>query len=190
MCNFFSGILTREGKVLADGNTSSHEEIIKANKLDDKLLVDDPKRNWVRFELTPKQFYNQDIDSWTFKVDESSTPNWLNDRHERAARAYVVKQYLGTKWYKRVCQEIEFVKGIKWFAPMEEPNLKDLQKDATALGKAFKIKGKIRIKLIPLSGDAAWAAAGDAARDAAWAAARDAQIEDCRAVLRELEAIS
>ena len=171
MCNFFSGIVTRQGKVLADGNTSSHETIIKQHKLDDKLPVDDPKRKWFRFELTPKQFYNQDIDSWTFKVDESSTPTWLNDRHERAVRAYVVKQYLDTKWYKRVCKEIEYVKTIKWFAPMEEPNLKELQKDATALGKAFKIKGEIRIKLIPLAGAAAWDAAGAAARAAAWDAA-------------------
>jgi len=181
MCNFFSGILTREGKVFADGNTNGHEEIIKANKLDDKLAVDDPKRNWVRFELIPKQFYNQAIDSWTFKVDESSTPSWLNDQHERAARAYVQREYLNQKWYKSVCKEIEYVKTIKWFAPMEEPTLKDLQKDVMALGKAFKIKGKIRIKLIPFDGAAAGAAAWDAAWDAAWAAAWDAAWDAARA---------
>ena len=162
MCDFFSGILMRNGKVLADGNSNSHEDLIKQHKLDDKLPVDDVKRNWIRFELKPKEFYNCDINSWIFRVDESSSPKWLNDRHEHTAREYVVKHYLNQKWYKRVCAEITFVKSIKWFTPMDEPDLKLLDKTAQEVGAAFKIKGKMKIKLIPLSGDAAWAAAGDA----------------------------
>ena len=55
MCQFFSGIVTREGKVLADGNTNSHEKIIKQHKLDDKPAVDSPKRNWVRFERLERE---------------------------------------------------------------------------------------------------------------------------------------
>jgi len=187
MCDFFSGILMRNGKVLADGNSNSHEDLIKQHKLDDKLPVDDVKRNWIRFELKPKEFYNCDINSWIFRVDESSSPKWLNDRHEHTAREYVVKHYLNQKWYKRVCAEITFVKSIKWFTPMDEPDLKLLDKTAQEVGAAFKIKGKMKIKLIPLSGDAAWAAAGDAARDAARAAAGDAAWDAARDAARDAQ---
>jgi DNA excision repair protein ERCC-3 len=50
MCNFWTCIIDRNLKVHYDGNTSSHEEIIKKAGLKDNKLID---RDFVRIEINP-----------------------------------------------------------------------------------------------------------------------------------------
>ena len=169
MCDFFSGVITRKGLVYSDGNSNSHENVIKEHKLDDSISVDSPKRNWIRFELVPEPDIFSPVKDWVFRVDESSVPDWVNERHERAVRTFVHKNICNTPWLKAAKKELKRAKKIKWFKPMSKPKIGDLLPLAQEMGKAFKIRGKIKVKLIPLR-----SAAYSAARSAAWSAAYSA----------------
>ena len=177
MCDFFSGVITRKGLVYSDGNSNSHENVIKEHKLDDSISVDSPKRNWIRFELVPEPDIFSPVKDWVFRVDESSVPDWVNERHERAVRTFVHKNICNTPWLKAAKKELKRAKKIKWFKPMSKPKIGDLLPLAQEMGKAFKIRGKIKVKLIPLR-SAAYSAADSAAylaaRSAAYLAARSA----------------
>lgn len=86
MCQFFSAIATRDGRLLFT-DADSHEEIIYRAKLcDDDLHI----RHWVRLELKP---YG---DNWgSLKVDETSVPSWFDTddwHHRMIALASRVKQ--------------------------------------------------------------------------------------------------
>ena len=67
MCNFWSCILTREGKVVWDKDATSHEDLIKRAGLVDGKLED---RDFVRLEITPKILASKRKSDWVFKVDE------------------------------------------------------------------------------------------------------------------------
>jgi len=74
MCKFFSGILKKDGKVLYQENSNSHDSIVKHFKLDEK---DDTKK-WLRFEILQKDGDNDnhDLRTWRIKIDEPTTPDW------------------------------------------------------------------------------------------------------------------
>ena len=182
MCDFFSGIITMNFEVLTNPNSNHHETMIEKHKLDDSIPVDDERRKWVRFEIVPKDLFSKARKDWVFRLDESIKPKWFNGAHEDAVWDYVKRNLVGQPWLVSAGKEVARVKKIKWFKPMKEPDVDKIFPLAQDLGKAFKIRGKIKVKLIRLDGVAAWdaarAAAGvaawDAARDAAWDAARDA----------------
>jgi len=177
MCNFFSCLVDRKGKVYTDGNITSHSELVKKFDFDDSLDLDDPKRNFVKVELIPKKFSNRTRKGYKYVLDEKRTPKWVNDRHEKNVWNYFKKNYLDQIWYKNTQIKIKEIKKIKWFRPMNEPNIKELNPLADDVKKTFKLEKKLKIRLIPLENSKDWdvarAAAGDAARDTAWDAARD-----------------
>ena len=78
MCDFYSCILDRKGKLYDDPTkTDSHEDLIEKFNLKDNKLKN---RDIVRIEVNPdwdalkKKFNKKD---WTYKVDEPSTiPDW------------------------------------------------------------------------------------------------------------------
>ena len=84
MCDFFSCIATRNGRLLFT-EENSHEEIITRAKLRD---TDRHLQHWIRVEVTPKG------DGWgPVKVDESETPGWWIE--DRAAHNDRVLQLAG-----------------------------------------------------------------------------------------------
>jgi len=183
MCEFFSGIIKRDTTVLADLNTNSHENIIAKFKLDDSLPLD--SRDWIRFEFSPKKFFSKNRKDWIFKVDENSKPKWVKTAHKLAVWNYLLENVLDQSWFTAAASEVERISNIQWFKPMDEPDIKFLEKKALEIRDAFKLKSKnkkVKVRLIRLGDyaawaaawDAAWDAARDAARAAAWAAARDA----------------
>ena len=77
MCNFWSCVLTRDGKVLWDPAITSHEELVSKFQLADTKLKD---REFVRIEITPpnNDVLNRKQGDWRFKVDEEGTlPDWF-----------------------------------------------------------------------------------------------------------------
>ena len=88
MCNFWSCILTRDGKVLWTKDSSSHDALIKQNKLNDSKLED---RDFVRLEITPpnNDVMNKKRGDWKYKVDEEETlPDWY--QNNTMAQEYLV----------------------------------------------------------------------------------------------------
>ena len=83
MCNAFSGLVTRTGTVKWKFAMDSHSELVEHFKLED-ITADADKLKFAKFEIAPKNKDYLKPDKWIFKIDESITPNWFNDRHERA----------------------------------------------------------------------------------------------------------
>jgi hypothetical protein len=74
MCNFWSAILTRDGRVLWDKEIVNHTELITKFGLTDTKLLD---RDFVRIEITPKNILSKKKSDWTYKLDEEKTaPDW------------------------------------------------------------------------------------------------------------------
>ena len=69
MCQFFSAIATKDGRLLFTEN-DSHEEIIERAQLRDTELY---LRHWVRIEQRPGTH---------MRVDETSTPTWFTEERD------------------------------------------------------------------------------------------------------------
>ena len=83
MCNFFSAIVLKNGEMIYDLNTSSHENLIeKAGIKDDTADAD--KLTFARIEITPKDgnvFVKKK--DWYLKIDQSIIPVWFSKELER-----------------------------------------------------------------------------------------------------------
>ena len=81
MCQFLSCIVLRNGDLLWDPYTDSHEELIGAYDLDDSK---EPSINrFVRVEYKPGDFKDYDNPKeYILKVDESQTPSWFEEVKE------------------------------------------------------------------------------------------------------------
>jgi hypothetical protein len=163
MCNFWSCVLTREGKVFWSKATSSHETILQENNLKDNKLQD---RDFVRLEVHPKtkkDIFSKNPENWEFKVDEPKTiPNWFTQ--EKMHWESVV----WSEWKKAMTQSL-------W-----KLSLKPVQDFIASIPqvKFFSMQGKVSASWKMFYGEtwgaawvAAWGAAGVAARVAAWGAA-------------------
>lgn len=178
MCNFWTCLITRDGTVVWDPNTSSHEQLIgKANLKDNKL--DD--RDFVRIEIAPRTrecIASRQREDWKLKVDEEKTlPEWFTaQRKAMNAKCWEAWQTAmsETLWklqVEKLPALLEEIKAIKYFSMNSEPNPewhmswgKDWDAAREAVGDAVGDAAR----------DAAWEAAWEAAWDAAWEAARDA----------------
>jgi hypothetical protein len=74
MCNFFSGILKKDGTVLYSINHDSHDTLIQENN----LKTSEDSRTWLRFEILPSdgEESNRKKKNWFIKIDEAETPDW------------------------------------------------------------------------------------------------------------------
>jgi hypothetical protein len=84
MCQFFSCVITKPKKVFYSEVSDSHEDIIKANNLDDsengKL-----RELFCRIEvLPPNGDVFADFSLWKLRVDEQEKPTWFTNKHEDA----------------------------------------------------------------------------------------------------------
>ncbi len=111
MCDFFSGIITKEGKVL-EHYSDSHETIKKENNLNDNVK-DLNKLDFYPFEIEPKEdvFHKPIKKYWEFKLSASGghsdgfIPKWFSKKHE-------IKCWNAFKkaWKRRVIQNTEIEK--------------------------------------------------------------------------------
>jgi primosomal protein N' len=160
--------LTRDGRVLWSPETSSHEDIIRTNNLEDNKLKD---RDFVRLEIAPKIIWSKKKADWKFKVDEEKTlPKWYSDapkkwealvwREWRSA----MKQTLWKLNLDVIEEVVEEVKRIDYFDMHGEP---DPDWNLTPAPSWAAARDAARAAAGAAAGAAAWAAAWDAAWDAA-----------------------
>ena len=74
MCQFFSAIATKDGRLLFTED-DSHETIVERAGLSDAALY---ARSWIRLEAVPSKPIGPDS-TWTVRVDEATTPGWYTD---------------------------------------------------------------------------------------------------------------
>jgi hypothetical protein len=183
VCNFWSCVLLRDGKILWSPKDSSHEAILAEHGISDDKLKD---RDFVRLEVAPKDIFSRKKADWVFKVDEPGTlPAWYSDSPKKWG-ALVWKEWrkamTETLWkldlsaVEKVIQEVKHVGYFdmhgevdpEWHMSYGETwGAAGVAAGAAAGGAAWVAAGAA-------ARDAAWTAAGDAARDAAWTAAGDA----------------
>lgn len=107
MCNFWSCILHRDGRVLHVLDEDCHEAIIQHYHLNDNKLVD---RDFIRIEITPRNALSRDRADWSYRLDEPRTlPDWYaNDTRRWDAVVWaewervMSEQIWDTPWYGRV----------------------------------------------------------------------------------------
>ena len=77
MCKFYSAIVMRNGDILHNENLMSHEDLIRLFNINDSQVNCD---KLVRVEFAPDNDCDYpDIEKYKLNIDESLTPDWLND---------------------------------------------------------------------------------------------------------------
>jgi len=191
MCNFWTCLLDREGKVVWDKNGNSHEKLIeKTSWKDDKL----ENRDFVRIEINPKNLFSKNKKDWSFKVDEKGTlPLWFSENRAKMEEAcwkewkVAMKRTLWKFHLKNLKKTIQKIKKIPYFSMKGKINAEwNLSLAPTwdaarvAAGNAARVAARDTGNAGNAArdaGNAVWDAAGNAARDAGnavWDAAGNA----------------
>jgi hypothetical protein len=74
MCKFYSAIVLRNGDLIHNPFTTSHEDLIEENNIKDKGLD-----FFVKVEYSPKNDNLSDIKEYELNVDENSVPEWFEE---------------------------------------------------------------------------------------------------------------
>jgi len=80
MCEAFSCLFLKNGEVLWKFGTDSHEDLIRAAKLQD----DGREQTFVRVEITPRNKSYLRPDAWTYRVDQDDRPEWYREEFAEA----------------------------------------------------------------------------------------------------------
>ena len=80
MCDFFSAIILKNGELVYDLNTSSHEDLIEKRGLVDDT-TDPEKMEFVRFEILPPdaRVFSKPA-KWHFKIVQDIIPGWFSEK--------------------------------------------------------------------------------------------------------------
>ena len=109
MCNAFSCLVTRNGKVYWKTGVDGHDTLLSTFTKKDEQLRDDQseniERDFARIEISPDNGNYLKPDGWTFKVD-GDTPHWLGDSHERKCWQAL------EKWKKKVYSQINMKEAL------------------------------------------------------------------------------
>lgn len=86
MCQAFSGLITKSGKVYWKLGVDSHEQQLEMFAKEDPELRDNkkpPKNTFARFEILPKNGSYFSPDKWVFELDERIEPSWWEKSLEK-----------------------------------------------------------------------------------------------------------
>jgi len=84
MCNFFSCICLKDGKVLYKHKVNSHDILLWLHGVKDET-ADREKMLFARVEITPPDGdLAKPLKQWEFKVDEKITPSWWSSKYKKA----------------------------------------------------------------------------------------------------------
>ena len=156
MCNAFSAIVTKKGKVLWEFGKDSHDTIITKYKLRDDT-ADAERMKFARIEISPKNMDYLNPDEWVFHLDERITPSWWSEWYEDEAR-------LAWKEWKVELDKILIYKPIIHpFRDVEPPKI-IIPKHIGLVKKWASVRGSVR--------DSSWGSVGssvwDSVRDSVW----------------------
>ena len=89
MCNYKSGIVTRDGQVFVEIDTDSHEEIVNRHKLHEGTTAD-PWANYVSAECLPRRdLLSRRREDWDYRLDEPDRkPAWYAEDEARYEDAF------------------------------------------------------------------------------------------------------
>ena len=74
MCSFLSAIVKKDGEILWDAYTDSHEDLVATYGLDDSKF----REGFVRIEFNPEDYKDYDKpDKYILRVDEKLKPDWF-----------------------------------------------------------------------------------------------------------------
>ena len=183
MCHFWSCILTRDGRVIWDKNTTSHETLIASAGLDDSKLID---RDFVRIEIAPINIFSKDRGDWRYSVDEEGTlPVWYeaDTRHWEAvvwdAWGEAMQQTLwAAPWYDRMMALVDRIKALRLGdATVSHSTVKaaleEYRKRLSAVSEQKRYWSINEVRFYtPAQWDSAWASVLDSVRASAWASVR------------------
>ena len=92
MCQAFSAIVHKNGKVYWEVGLDSHDGIMSKFKLTGLDKSADPEEMVLaRVEITPDAGYLYPEKNWTLKIDEKIKPFWWGDEHELSVRNELAK---------------------------------------------------------------------------------------------------
>jgi hypothetical protein len=86
MCQAFSGLITKSGKVYWKLGVDSHDDEREIFAKEDPELRDDkmpPNNTFARFEILPKNGNYFSPDKWVFELDERIEPSWWTKSLEK-----------------------------------------------------------------------------------------------------------
>ena len=115
MCNAFSAIVTKKGKVLWEFGTDSHDKIITKYCLRDDT-ADANKMEFARVEISPKNKNYLKPDEWEFKIDEQITPSWWSEWYKQEAHL------AWEEWKKELDKALIYKPVIHPFKDIKPPN--------------------------------------------------------------------
>ena len=82
MCEFLSAIVKKDGEILWDAYTDSHEDLVAAYGLDDSKL----REGFVRIEFKPEDCKDYDKpDKYILRVDNQVEPEWFKETEKTVA---------------------------------------------------------------------------------------------------------
>ena len=149
MCNAFSAVVVRNGKVYWRCGMDGHNEIVNHFK-----LKDDKVGNICPIEITPENKNYINPNKWVFKFDEDC-PDWWKKSHEQNSWD------AHKKWMKEVYSKIHKTRIKNMVHPFKLP-IKKVNKSQIRLLKQWASVGD--------SGGAfVWASVGDSVRASVWA---------------------
>jgi hypothetical protein len=180
MCNAFSGIIKKNGKVIWKFGVDSHEELITSAGLRDD--TDEPNLlTFARFEITPDNKNYLNPDKWTFRVDQTIRPTWLNEGYEIFCWAEF------RKWKKklnRILVRKLTVNPLSALPPKKITKhhlelLKEWASVWASVGASVwasvraSVGASVWASVRDSVGDSVWASVRDSVRDSVWASVRD-----------------
>ena len=138
MCNFWSCLLTKDGKVLWDKDIKSHEDLIERFGLEDKQLKD---RSFVRIEITPRgDILSKKRGDWSYKVDEPGTvPDWYqNDPMAQEKIVWAEWQQMIVQMHQSITDAgVHLERFEKTLEHLKKVNLKEAQVNRSTVRAAL-----------------------------------------------------
>ena len=164
MCNAFSCLIHRDGKVYWKAGIDSHSNLVEHFRLkDDKKELD---ADFVKVELTPDEGYLHPEGRWTPKIDQGQTPHWWKDSMlMRADKAL-------EEWKQEVYSKIDLEGARNPVKPWEiEP--RRLGKSRLALLKEWasvwdSVWASVGASVWASVGASVWASVGASVGDSVW----------------------
>ena len=167
MCQAFSCLVTKSGKVYWKRGEDGHDTLWSTFKDQDKDLTETGilrrDQRFARVEIAPQNGNYLDPDKWTFQVDQEDTPSWLNESLEK--KCFEAKD----AWLKQVYAQIDLKAARNLIHPFKvKPPKKITEKHLKLLKEWASVWDSVWASV--------WASVrasvGDSVRDSVWASVR------------------
>ena len=117
MCEAFSALVTKSGKVYWKAGLDNHDDLVELFEKKDKELKDDkepPKNTFARIEIVPRDGNYLNLkQEWDYKIDEQVRPDFLTKEHEKKSRQ------AQKEWQQEVYSKINLEEALNPINPFK-----------------------------------------------------------------------